>query len=222
MTPTLNQIVSSRFSCRAFVDRQVPRQTIEKILAVAQRTPSWCNTQPWQLILTSGNATRKFRSAFAEYLAINSELHPDIPFPRQYHGIYQDRRRESGFQLYAALGIEKGDRTAYERQTLKNFSFFGAPHVAIVTTPEELGAYGAIDCGAYIGVFTLAACELGVATIPQAALAGYSAFIREYFSIPQGRKVVAGISFGYADEKHPANSFRTNRSPLNAVVDWKE
>jgi len=154
-------------------------------------------------------------------LATNPKLQPDIPFPQEYRGIYQDRRRESGFQLYAALGIKRGDRAAYECQTRKNFSFFGAPHVAILTTAEELGVYGAVDCGAYIGVFTLAACELGVATIPQAALSGYSAFIREYFSVPDGRKVVAGISFGYADERHPANSFRTNRSSIDAVVDWK-
>lgn len=220
MTASLEKILKDRFSCRAFLDRQVPKQEIEQILVKAQRTPSWCNTQPWQLVVTSGEATQKFRLAFSDYLANSPKSDPDIPFPREYLGIYQDRRRESGFQLYGALGISKGDRTAYERQARENFSFFGAPHVAIVTTPQELGTYGAVDCGAYIGIFTLAACELGIATIPQAALASYSAFIRKYFSIVEGRQVVAGISFGYANQLHPANNFRTNRATIDVAVNW--
>ena len=49
---------------------------------------------------------------------------------------------------------------------------FGAPHVAIVTSDEALGVYGAVDCGAYVSNFMLAAHSLGVGSIAQAALAG--------------------------------------------------
>lgn len=220
MTSTLADLLNNRFSCRAFLPNPVPRETIEEILFRAQKTPSWCNTQPWQLLITSGEGTEAFRNAFAEHLNANAGPAPDIAFPLEYRGIYLDRRRESGFALYNALGIAKGDRAAYAKQTRENFQFFGAPHVAIITTPEELGAYGAVDCGAYIGVFTLAAQELGIATIPQAALASFSPFIRSYFDIPAGRQIVAGISFGYADHSHPANSFRTQRAAIEAAVQW--
>ncbi len=48
--------------------------------------------------------------------------------------------------------------------------------------------------------FLLAAQSLGgVATIPQAALAGSSKFIHEHFGIDDTRKVVCAISFGYPD-----------------------
>lgn len=217
---SLGELLHTRFSCRAFLEKQVPKETISEILARAQRAPSWCNTQPWQLVITSGTGTNNFRKAFDEYLAQNMKPAPDIAFPKEYRGIYLDRRRDSGFALYNALGIEKGDREAYANQTRQNFRFFGAPHVAIITAPEELGTYGAVDCGAYIGIFTLAAQELGVSTIPQAALAGFSPFIRDYFKIPEGRLVVAGISFGYADHSHPANTFRTNRAAIDTVVEW--
>lgn len=220
MTSTLVDLLSGRFSCRAFLDKPVPKETISEILSRAQRTPSWCNTQPWQIVIVSGAATENFRNALVGHLETAAAPTPDIAFPREYKGLYQDRRRESGFQLYDSLGIAKGDRAAYAKQTRENFRFFGAPHVAIISTPEELGTYGAIDCGAYIGVFTLAAQELGVATIPQAALASFGAFIRKYFNIPVGRQVVAGISFGYADLSHPANKFRTNRAPIDIVVEW--
>jgi nitroreductase len=105
---------------------------------------------------------------------------------------------------------------------MENFRFFGAPHVALITSPAELGAYGAVDCGGYVSVFLLAAQSLGLAAIPQAALAGYSPWLRAYFSLPQGRHVVCGISFGYADADHPANTFRTERAPLDQVVQWHD
>ena len=62
-------------------------------------------------------------------------------------------------------------RPPHAKQALENFNFFGAPHVAIITTDEALGVYGAVDCGGYVTSFMLAAQALGVATVPQAALA---------------------------------------------------
>ena len=52
------------------------------------------------------------------------------------------------------------------------------------------------------------------------ALASYSPFIREYFGIPEHRKVVAGISFGYPDLDHPVNGFRTTRAEPEEVATW--
>ncbi len=141
-------------------------------------------------------------------------------FPLEYHGIYKDRRRSCGFQLYDAVGIAHGDREASNRQALENFRFFGAPHVAIVTVDAALRTYGAVDCGAYVTTFMLAAAALGVASIAQASLASYSSFIREYFGIPGDRLILCGISFGYEDQTHPVNAFRTQREPQTEVVEW--
>ena len=136
----------------------------------------------------------------------------DFPFPREYLGVYLERRRESGFQLYNTLGIARGDKAAYAKQALENYNFFGAPHVAIIHTDEALGVYGAIDCGAYVGNFMLAAQALGLGTIPQAALARHSGLIRRHFKLGDDRRVVCGISFGFADHAHKVNSYRTSRA----------
>jgi nitroreductase len=61
-----------------------------------------------------------------------------------------------------------------------------------------------------------------VASIAQAALAHRAAFLRRWFGIPDERQVVCGVSFGYADARHPANRFRTTRAPLAEVVQWTE
>ncbi len=216
----LAELLSARRSTRAFLPDAVPRDQIEELLRMAAATPSWCNTQPWELVITSGEVTERFRKALYEN-AVSVEPQPDLPFPESYEGKYLQRRREAGWALYQAVGIARGDRAASAQQTLENFRLFGAPHVAIVTTDASLGVYGAIDCGLFVQSFLLAAHSLGIATIPQAALASQAPFIREFFDLPADKHVVVGISFGYADPAHPANSFRTSRVDVpREAVRW--
>ena len=214
----LEELMAARFSCRAFRSDPVPRATIERILTAAQKTASWCNSQPWRVEIASGTATEAFRKVMYAAASSGKPASGDFPFPREYTGVYLERRRESGFQLYNTLGIQRGDKAAYAKQALENYNFFGAPHVAIIHTTEPLGAYGAVDCGAYVSNFMLAAQALGLGTIPQAALACHSGLIRRHFNLGEDRRVVCGISFGYADHAHKVNSYRTSRAALADVV----
>ncbi|MDF1717502.1 MAG: nitroreductase [Antarcticimicrobium sp.] len=216
----LDALMAQRFSCRAFRPDPVPRETIEQIVAAARRVPSWCNAQPWQVTLTSGEETDRFRAAMIEEARTGSH-DPDLPFPTGYSGACRERRRTCGWQLYEAVGVEKGDRAGSARQRMENFALFGAPHCAIVTSPAELGAYGALDCGGFVTAFTLAAQAAGVASIPQAAVASHAPFLHRWFDIPEDRLVLCAISFGYADPDHPANGFRTDRVGLDEIIDWR-
>ncbi|MGE0761244.1 MAG: nitroreductase [Pirellulaceae bacterium] len=218
-TEQIETLLKDRYSCRGFLSRPVPESDIRKIVTVAQRTASWCNSQPWQVHILSGEAAVRFREGLIRFRQENGPK-SDIPFPREYKGVYLERRRECGFQLYESVGIARGDREGSARQADENFRLFGAPHVAVITTPEALGVYGALDCGAYVSNFMLVAQSMGVASIAQAALAGQSKFLRQFLSLPEDRLVLCGISFGYADEKHPANSFRTSRADLGQAVEF--
>ncbi len=94
--------------------------------------------------------------------------------------------------------------------------------MALITTEEELGVYGALDCGLYVANFMLAAKNFGVDSIAQAAPASYPDLIRSHFGLPANRKLVCGISFGYADAEHPINGYRTERSPVSGSVTFVE
>ena len=214
----LEKLLRERYSCRAFKPEAVPRAIIERILTTAQRTASWCNSQPWQVLIASGEAKEAFRKLIYAEAASGAPDGHDFPPPREYLGVYLERRRESGFQLYNTLGIVRGDKAAYAKQALENYNFFGAPHVAVIHTDEPLGVYGAIDCGAYVSNFMLAAQALGLGTIPQAALARHSVLIRRHFNLADDRRVVCGISFGYADHAHKVNSYRTSRASVADTV----
>jgi nitroreductase len=213
-------LLDTRRSCRAFLDRTVPEAVIREILETAQRAPSWCNAQPWQLIVTSGKETDDFRDFLLTRVpTVSGEF--DISPPTQYAGRYLHRRRASGFALYESLGIARDDLEGRTRQAMENYRFFGAPHVAIVTSEADLGPYGYVDSGAYVSSFLLCATSLGVATVAQAAIANYSSLVREYFGLDEDRHVVCGISFGYADQAHPVNGFRTDRASVDEVCEFR-
>ena len=216
----LGAILRRRFSCRAYRPDPVPRDMIEAALRDAQHVPSWCNSQPWQVHLCGAEETGRLRAALMAHIETARHA-PDIAFPEAYEGVYKERRRECGWQLYDAVGVAKGDREASGRQMRENFRFFGAPHFLLITTPKKLGAYGVLDCGAYLTALLMAFEARGIAAVPQAAVASYSGFMRDWFDVPGDRDVLVGTSFGYADPDHPANGFRTGRAKLESVVDWR-
>ncbi len=216
----LDRLLSTRHSCRGFKPDPVPRDTIEAILNAARKVPSWCNAQPWGLTITSGGETERLRHALT-VAAQGDTAAPDLPFPTGYSGVLQQRRRDCGWALYEAVGVTKGDREGSARQMMENFSLFGAPHCAILSSPAELGPYGAMDCGGFVAAFTLAAESLGVATIPQAAVASYAPLLHRMLEIPEDRLILCAISFGYEDASHPANQFRTSRATADEFTDWR-
>lgn len=217
---TLEAILSGRWSCRAFRPEPVPEGTIERILSLAGRAASWCNTQPWRVVVTGAADTERFRNGLLEEYDRSPEGVLELDAP-SYQGVHLERRRAVGWKLYEAVGVEPGDRAGAARQARENFRLFGAPHVAIVTSDRALGPYGVLDCGAFVQVFLLAARACGVATIAQAAIASRSEFVRRHFGLGPDRLIVCGISFGHADESHPANAFRSERAGLHEWVTWQ-
>lgn len=213
----LSEILEDRWTCRAYRPEPVPRDTLDAVLALAQRTPSWCNTQPWHVHLVEGEATARFAASLTAHVQASAPS-PDLPLPDDYVGVYKERRRESGYALYTSLGIARTDYAARGAQMLKNFSFFGAPQVAVITTDRSQGVYGAIDCGGYVTNLLNAAHAHGVATTPQAAIAMYSAHVREFLGLADDRLVVCAVALGFADEDHPVNGFRTSRASVDDTV----
>lgn len=213
----LAPILEDRFSCRGFLPDEVPDETIRRLFEMAQRAASWCNSQAWHVHLTSGADTAAFAKVLTERVRMGPEA-PDIPGPAAWKGAYLERRRASGFGLYNAVGVARDDREGRARQMLENFRFFGAPHVAVISTPKALGAYGAVDCGGYVATLLIAAQSLGLASIAQAAVAMYADVVHEHLGIRANRDIVCAVSFGYPDHDHPANGFRTARAGLREAV----
>jgi len=213
----LRLLLNSRYSCRAYKKQEVSEKDIREIISTASRVPTWCNAQPWEVVVTRGEATEKLSQLLIESTK-TQQINPDFNWPTQYVGQYAQRRRQCGYQLYESIGIQKEDKKRRKEQMMLNYKFFGAPHVAIITSESDLGPYGSMDCGGFIAAFTIVAQAKGIATIAQASITGYAQTIRKYFQIPKNRLIQTAISFGYSDDLHPINHFRTEREKSEKVV----
>ena len=101
----LDELMNRRFSCRGFLKKEVDQKLIDQIIETAQKVPSWCNSQPWQVILLR-QETRELLSEKLVYSADQAFETPDIDFPKRYAGVYKTRRSTCGWQLYNAVGIQ--------------------------------------------------------------------------------------------------------------------
>lgn len=216
----VTQALEKRFSCRKFKSNPVDDLILKNLLTDAQKTASWCNTQPWALDIVSGATLDGLSRSLVECAQRGDTPNPDIDFPKQYVGVFRDRRKVCGLQLYESVGIQKGDIEKTQEQLLDNFRFFGAPHAVFISTPIDLGLYGALDCGLFISSFMLLAQELGINTIAQAAVASYPDIVRQHLKLDPGRNLLCGISFGYGEDSHPVNLYRTEREKIENVANF--
>jgi nitroreductase len=58
--------------------------------------------------------------------------------------------------------------------------------------------------------------------VPQGFATDYAPQIKDYLGIPADKRLVLGISVGYPDMAAPANSFRTERSPVEEIATFAE
>jgi len=171
----LEDLFRRRASRRAFLPDRAPKAIIEKIFEIAQLSPSDWTSQPWKVTLCSGSAARAFGEALCAH-AVDAVGAPNLPFPREYRGVYRERPREAAWALFENVGVKQGDRRGSAIQNAENFRFFAAPHVAIVTSDEAPGGYGVVDCCIYVNSLLLAAEAAGVSAVaPGAAVEQLSA-----------------------------------------------
>ncbi len=205
---------------RGFLAKSVPAETLQALFETAQRTPSWCNIQPWRVWVTSGVTTQKLAETMLAACDANPQGESQIPFPPSYPEPYGTHRRECGKALYAAMGVAREDIDGRKRAFRANYNAFGAPHIVMIAYDPHFGVYGALDVGCYLQSLMLAAQELGLATCPQAALASYPRAARSVLAIPESLTLLCGMALGYEDEKVPANACRTARAPLSDNVQF--
>ncbi len=211
------RIVGGRKSCRGFTHDELPDEVLLEVFTLAQRSASWCNAQPWSVALASGQARLRLAKSLDAAYGSRSPVW-DIEPPMDYLDVHQERRQAAGALLYRATGVPREDMAGRVEQMRRIFEFFGAPHVAVISVAEDLGAYALVDVGAYLATVLWTAEALGVAAIAQAAPARHSDLLREVLDIAPRQRVVGCIALGYPDPAHPANQFRTDRADPDEVL----
>jgi nitroreductase len=220
---TADEALLTRRSVRAFLPMPVPRDEVEGLLALASRSASGSNIQPWKVRVVAGEKRTRLSRAILEALDRDGyEKHKREwnYYPVNWREPYLARRRKIGWDLYGLMGISKGDFEATERQRRRNYEFFGAPVGMIFTLDEDLEIGSWLDLGIYIGSLTIAARGRGLDTCPQAAFADFHAVIRRELDIPEKEIIICGMALGYADPDAVENRLVTERAAVEQFASF--
>lgn len=226
ITRIVDEVIRGRRSVRGFLPTPVSKETILEILDVAARAPSGTNTQPWQVIVVSGEKKESLSKELIENALnpISEEEHTQeySYYPEKWVAPYIDRRRKVGYDLYGLLGIAKGERERMDQQFARNYSFFDAPIGLFFTIDRIMGQGSWLDYGMFLQTVMLAAHARGLDTCPHAAFCKYHLIIARHLEIPEQQMLVCGMALGYEDSSKIENTLRTEREPATSFTRFLE
>jgi len=215
---SVSDVLTKRFSVRAFRNRPVPQALLEEVFSLARQAPSNCNVQPCQAYIVSGAKKERLKDELVRTVLSGKPANPDFEWDVKYQGEHRERQFGSANALYSAMCIERTDKQRRQIAMLRNWRFFDAPHAAFFTMAKYLKMTGAVDLGVYAQTVAMLMAERGISSCMQGALGMFPDPARSLFGLPEDVGILFGMSFGYADDAASANKTRTDRVPLDTMV----
>lgn len=216
----LIQGIETRKSIRGFKSTPVPEETIRNILRLAGRSPSYTNTQPWEVAVVTGARRDALSKILYDLAAANVPGNYDNPVPTAWPAEQDKRSKEHGARRFAALGIGRDDAARRNELRLMNFRFFNAPCAMFLFMDASLGPWSTLDMGLFAQTLGLAAHGMGLGICLQASLATYPDAVRDFLGVPKSKKLVVGLSLGYPDPDVKLNDYQSTRAGVDEFVKW--
>lgn len=214
------EAIEKRRSIRAFKPDPIPREILEKILNISLRSPSYTNSQPWEIAVVEGEKKEELSRELLKLAEREEPIQPDIPKPSLWPPNIKERIDEHIKRRLRILGVEENDKEKKRELRLANFRFFGAPAVIFLFQDKSLPLWSIFDMGAFAMAIMLSALEFGLYTCPQGSLTDYAPVIKKVLGIPEEKRLIIGISIGYPDWDAKINEYISSRVPLNEITKW--
>lgn len=210
-------LVQARRSPRAFLPDPLPGAEIRGVLEDAQAAPSNSNTQPWVVHVVSGPAKTALSDAL---IRSHHQGRRSSDFTDGYGtGVHAHRAQQHAAVHYGVRRIARSDRAGRDDVMVENLRFYGAPHAALLFTPQlGDGVRAAGDVGMYAQNFLLSLTARGHHGIPQAVIGMYADTVREQLGIASDLKLLFAVAFGTADETSPLRSLNLEKLPVAESV----
>jgi nitroreductase len=209
----LEDVITERHSTRAFLDKSIHPETIEKLLFLSTRAPSAINLQPWEFTVVMGEERERLSRVLVKSMRErNISCGPGAVRPLPEY--FMDRQRKLMDCMLPYL--EKGaDFQAFINEGSCNF--YGAPVAIIFTIDQVFSKSRLVDVGIAVGYMVIAAHNMGLGTCPIGLISAFSDEIKEILNIPEDKDVVIGVAVGYPDPHSPLNRASSDRAPINEV-----
>ena len=219
----LANAIKGRRSIRKFKPQNVPKSIITEILDEARWSPSWGNTQPWDLYILTGKTLAKFKEMNLRQTLAGAATASDVPMPVKWPDAMKARYGDLGKVVLSAQGIKRDDKEARDKYYQNMVTAFDAPCLILACiSSDNLVEYQMLDIGLIAQTIGLTAHDKGLGTCLLASVARYSGEIRKIAAIPDNKKIIVGIALGYPDESFSLNNFERERAKLDEFVNWLE
>lgn len=218
----VSQAIKARISCRAFSSKRVSLKLIRTILGKAARAPSGGNIQPWHLFAITGNKLKRLLIEVTQELVSFPNGHSTeyAIYPRDLAEPYRGRRFKCGEDMYSLLNISREEKEKRKKQFAKNFKLFEAPAAIFVFIDRNMGPPQWSDVGMYLQNVFLLSKEYGLDTCAQESWAVFHELVQKHVNAPKNLMLFCGIAIGYMDINNPINDLRTDRAPVDEIVDF--
>ena len=218
-----DEVVLGRRSIRGYKSEPVPRALIEEVLALAMRSPSSMNTQPWHFHVVTGNVLDNIRKENTEKNIAGVPPSREIKSPLGYEGMHRERQIEIAIQLFKEMGIKRDDKKSRNDWVLRGFRQFDAPVAVIVTFDSSLkdDDISKFDCGAVVNGLVNAGWSRGLGAVINSQGIMQSPVVRKYAEIPDDEIIMICVAMGSPDFSFPANKVISKRRPVSEVVNFK-
>lgn len=213
-------VLLERRSIRGYKPDPVPRKVLEEVIALAIRSPSSMNTQPWHFWVVTGEPLDRIRKGNTERNLAGVPASREIRSHGAYQGVHRDRQKEIAVQLFDAMGIAWDDKARRNDWVLRGFRQFDAPACIVMTYDRELqhGDIAQFDVGAVVNSLVLAAWSRGLGCVINSQGIMQSPVVREHAGIPDDQLIQTCVAIGYPDFDFAANNVRSKRSPVSDVA----
>ena len=212
--------IETRRSARAFKPTPVTRETIEKILKAAGQSPSFSDSQPWEVAVVTGKKKEELGRTLRELGKSDVTPNPDLPLPTTWPPRNDKIIKAHGAKRFETLGIDREDKQKRKELILTNLEFYGAPCGLFLFMDKSLTSWSIFDMGLFAQSIMLAAHSFGLGCCPQAVLVFYPDAVRRALGISETKQLVLGISMGYPDPDAVLNVYKSARVGLDEFVQW--
>jgi nitroreductase len=211
-----DDVIMGRRSTRGYLDKPVPRELIEQVLALAMRAPSSMNTQPWHFHVITGEPLDRIRRGNTERILAGEPDSREFRRGQPFAGVHRERQVGVAKQLFAAMGIAREDKDGRQDWVLRGFRQFDAPVCVIVTYDRELADSDdtAFDCGAVTTALVNAAWSRGLGCVINSQGIMQSPVVRERADIPDDQVIMKAVAMGWPDDSFAANAVVSERKSV--------
>jgi nitroreductase len=213
--------IRERRSIRKFKKDPIPEGVIREILDGARWSPSWGNTQSWELYVITGDTLETLKKANRQKVLDGVLPSPDIEMPLEWPDRMKARYMGIGKSVLTALNIARDDKESRRRYNTDMFYLFDAPCLIVIATDKAVSSrYALLDAGLILQTICLLAHGKGLGSCIMACAIAYPDLLRSLAQIPKGKTIAMGVVLGWPDLEAPVNQFKRSRASLDDFVTW--